>query len=399
MTGPAVTPVATPAPSPVVVPQAVPAPVEGSWSDVAARIAKKIPTDIAVAPTKEAAMDTERTPVIQGEAPALEPIPDGGTITIEGTAAAPPLTESVPTEATPPVMVGEIKADDADGEVVLRARDPKTGQFSDMDQTRTYELSVRDKQTGETKQYAKTLPDLMRLAKDGIGMQKQRHELDYYRQNAPVWEKTHQETTGRASELEALAVQLLTSPAHEVDALREQYANDHTPEKELARVKQQLAATRETQAAETQHRQTSQAIHTLTAKIGPAVAEVEGLLGKATAAGQLALATQSLYRDGKIPPEHFAQLEAYVTGPYLDWARQEAQRMGQVQREATASTEAARKAQQEAQRLANTTGHAIRPVGGVGADPQVKGPPKSSNDAVERIIRRQGSATIAAGSP
>jgi hypothetical protein len=300
-------------------------------------------------------------------------------------------------DTTPERLVAQITADEPEGEVMLRARDPKTGEFSEMDQSRTYELSIRDKQTGETKVYSKTLPDLMRMAKDGISMQKSRHELDYYRTNAPQWEKAHQQTTTRASELEALAVQLLTAPPEEVDGLRYQYSQEHTPEKELARVKQQLDATRTAQASEMQHRQTQQAIQTLTARIGPAVSEVEGLLGKATAAGQLALATQPLYVNGQIPPQHFAQLEAYVNGPYLQWARGEAARLGKAQSDATATTEAARKTQQQAQRVVNQTGQAIRPVGGVGADPAVKGPPKNSNDAIERIIARKGSASLAAG--
>ena len=321
--------------------------------------------------------------------PDAAPVGELGVQTpVEG--AEVPSVADTPAEAGPPAMVAEIKSDEPEGEVVLRARDPNTGQFSEMDQTRTYELSIRDKETGETRVYNKTLPDLMRLAKDGIAMQKSRDELVTYRNAVPQMQQQIETVRSEAEGLRALALELLTAPDDVVIARREAYLAEQTPEKVFARREQELAAREQRLRQDEVSRQQaaqSQVASALATRIGPVMQEVEGLVGKQAAAGQLMIATMPLMVNGRVPLENLPQLEAYVTGPYREWAKAEAaKRTTQTadierQRAATAET------QRQAQLAARQAGVASRPVGGLAgttAPPQAK--PKNVEDAISRII-------------
>lgn len=327
-----------------------------------------------------------------------EPLGGAEAPVVEGAVA--PLVEA-PADGTPPVMVSAITADEPEGEVVLRARDPKTGQFSDMDQTRTYELSIRDKQTGETKVYNKTLPDLMRLAKDGVAMQKSHGELKYYRENLPAWQETHQQTEQRAQSLEALALELLTADEATVIARREAYASEQTPEKQLARRQAELDAREARLTQDTQRRQQTarqqqvmQQATALASSVGPIVDEARSLVGAEAAAGKLALDTAHLMVNGQIPPERFPQFKAYVEGPYRAWAQGEAAKRStvqQLQTQTQAELEAAQRTRQQAQLAARSVGSATRPTGGMASNaPAPQGKPKNMNDAIARIVSGNG---------
>jgi hypothetical protein len=312
------------------------------------------------------------------------------------TDTVPPITEAPVVEAAPS-MVAEIKSDEPEGEVVLRARDPKTGQFSDMDSTRTYELSIKDKQTGETKVYQKDLPGLMRLAKDGLAMQRSRGELDTLRTQVPQFQQNLQQLQETNKGLQDLAIELLSAPDDVVIARRQAYANENTPDKVFQRRSAELQqreaalAAEETRRQQTAHEQMiGQAVNVLGQRLGPTIAEAEGLVGKELAAGQLMLALAPLMVNGVIPPQHFQQVEQYVTGPYKEWVKAEAAKRTASQTQQTEELNAAKAERAKAQLNARNAGIATRPVGGnagnANATPQTK--PRNVDEAINRIIRR-----------
>lgn len=337
--------------------------------------------------------------VIRRPVPSDEPTDPNAppVVPVEGAPVVDP--NAPPVEATPVVMVSEIKEDDGDGEIVLRARDPKTGQFSEMDQTRTYELSRRDKATGEVRVYNKTLPEVLRLANDGLGMQKARDELSHYRQHVPQWQQAHANQQQEIDGLRAIALELLTADEGVVIDRRNAYLAEQAPEKILARRQQDLDAresrlrqdeTRRQQAA--QQQEIGQHAQALASRIGSVVQDVVGLVGQEAAAGKIALETASMMTNGRIPPERFRELEQYVQGPYLAWAKSEAAKR------TTATTTAAdleRQRQQtldiqrKAQLAAQQAGAASRPMGGMGggAQPAAK-KPVGVQATIDAIVRR-----------
>lgn len=321
-----------------------------------------------------------------------EPLADAPTPAAETPAA------TTPDPTAPPALVSEIKSDEPEGEVVLRARDPKTGQFSDMDQSRTYELSIRDKQTGETRVYNKTLPDLMRMAKDGIAMQKSRDELTYYRQAVPEWQQTHSTLQQENEGLRALATELLSGDEALVIQRRNEYAAEHTPDKVLARRQAQLDAREQSLREEAQRRTSAaqqerfaQTIQTVGARIAPIVQEVESLVGPEAAAGKLMRDTLALQVNGQIPPERFQQLEQYIQGPYREWAQAEAAKRSSLDTKRQHELAEAERVRREAQLNANRTGVATRPIGGsVGSTVPAKPAARGMQDVVNNIIRGNG---------
>lgn len=327
-------------------------------------------------------------------------IPEGEPVESVEAAQATLPTEATPAvaDATPPVMVSEIKSDDPDGEVVLRARDPKTGQFSEMDQTRTYELSMRDRTTGETKVYNKTLPEMMRLAKDGLAMQRQAPELAYYRKNVGQWQQQHADIAQQAEGYKALAEELLTADESIVIQRRDEYARHNTPEQRLARDRADLERQRQELGLEQQRRETaarqaqaSQFADVARQRLGPAIAEVERLVGQDVAAGKILREMGPFMVNGQIPPQHFPQLEAFITGPYLQWAKAEAAKQTNAQTELQKQQDELRQRQARAQASANSVGAATRPVGGMSGNASApQGKPKNVNDAMDRIIRGNG---------
>lgn len=359
------------------------------------RVARRTNRPINPSPAESAVQ--EMTPVLTHATPASEPAADGQaapasnapSASTPSAAGAPAVDGGAPAVETPPTLTQTITADEPDGQVVLRARDPVTGQFSDMDQTRTYELSIRDKTTGETKVYEKDLPGLMRLAKDGITMQKSRDRLAQLEQAVPQFQQKEQQYQQQNQQLEALALQLLTADEPTVVSLREQYAQEQSPEKKLARLEAQMAEQRLQQLQAQEAQVSGQQAQQLAAQVAPIIQEVEGLVGKAAAAGQLALATAPLLVNGRIPPERFEAVARYMAGPYREWAKAEAATRQQAQTSATTAQQQARVAQQRAQQAVQQTGQAIRPVGHAGRD---NGPPKpparNVQDVINRIVSR-----------
>jgi hypothetical protein len=269
-----------------------------------------------------------------------------------------------------------------------------------MDQSKTYELSIRDKVTGETKVYNKTLPDLMRMAKDGIAMQKSRDELTYYREQVPAWQQTHETIKQEAESFKALAMELLTADEGTVIARRQAYAAELTPEKELARLRAQIQAGQVSQTvpapaqqpAQPQiNPQVQQQQAALAQRIGPAIQNAESVVGPEAAAGKLVRDLAPLMVNGVVPVERFAEVEAYVNGPYREWVTAQGAAKQTASTQAAKELEAAKAERQRAQLSARTAGTATRPTGvlsNAAPAPVSKPQARGVNDVINNIVRR-----------
>lgn len=326
-------------------------------------------TESAEPQTMSAVLDTINNRVVPQDEPVAEPA------AVEGEA---PAVEGAPVEEDDnSPLVTLIQFDEPDGQVDLRSRDPETGQFREMDASQAFEFSMKDKATGETRSYNKTLPELVRLAKDGIAMQQSRDELQAYRQGLPQMQTLLQQKEEEAKGLRALAEQLLTGTPDYVNQQRAAYAQEMTPEKIYARQLAELQQERARIAAQqtnTQQAYENRQTDALTGAIGPVIQEVEGLVGPEMATGKMMRDTVHLMVNGRYPPQNFPALQAYVHGPYLQWAKEAAAKKAQTATE----TVKAKETQKAAQAAVRAAGAATRPStvasGAASATPVSKAP-------------------------
>lgn len=390
MTSPAVaaspvaptTPVAAPV-APVVAPNATPAvtPVTPS-APVAATTDQ--PTGLN-AMIEKISRDRELPPTVAQADPTVPvsavPVSDG----------------TVPAEQAAPVDQEGIVVDD--GDVALKFERNPDGTFkSRIDPTQKFDIVMKDPETGEARTYTKSVPELLRMARDGVWGQKVKDEVQYYRENVPQWEQAH---TAIASEVQtlreslqaqmALNRELLTAPDDIVIQRREEFAYQQSPEQRLARMEAELAQRQQMfeQSRQEQER-AQQASGFIQTRLAPVLAEAEAALGgdefaKRLVAGQVALATTPLLQNGQLPPQRWPDVEAYLRGPFQQWLQQAVQ----SQQARTVDSNAVRQMQLEAQRAVNATGQVIRPVGAVPGTVQTPAtPPKNMNDAISRIINK-----------
>lgn len=367
------------------------------WNALIDKIARKpIPADAAFA---------------EQNAPAKSEVPTAPDATLsqvaDASVATPldsPTAESVqPPPATEPAqpsgMVLESVVEDGNGEsYTFRTRDPATGQFAPMDLDRIHEWEGgRDKSTGEVKVYRKSTREMQRLAVDGIAMQKSIPELQHYRQNVPQWQAQHAELStsveqaqATIKQYEALTHALLTDPPETVDARRQQYAEQFTPERRIAQLESQLRAFQTGQStpqpqSPQQNPQLQAHVQQFAQHTDAARQDVERLVGIEAATKQIAWATRSMLVNGQIPPERLPEIAQYINGPFREWAQAEASKQSAVAKE----LEAARQERARAQQAARNVGTATRPTGGAPSSaPVTQGPAKSREDAITRIVHR-----------
>lgn len=313
-----------------------------------------------------------------------------------------------PNAPPPPVAIGaegEIKVDGDD--ITLRAERNADGTFkTQIDPSQKFDIEIKDPETGEPRKYTKSMPEILRMARDGVWGQKVKDEVKYYRENVAQWQQTHEQTTQQveqykqatASLQEQLQAQmelnreLLTADDEVVIRRREEFAHEMSPEQRLAKLEAQIRSEREaanlTQRQQEQARQADSFIQT---RLAPVLMSAETALGgndfaRQLVAGQIALMTTPLLKNGQLPPEAWSKVEAYVQGPFQSWVQQTAA----FQRTQETQGEALRKAQATAQTAVNATGQLLRPVGQSNGTmaPAPQGPPKNMNDAMNRIINR-----------
>lgn len=320
------------------------------------------------------------------QAPSAEPGPTDGV---------PPTT--APVEPTGPQ--GEVTVDN--GDVVLTAERNADGTFkTQIDPSQKFDIKIRDAETGETKVYSKTIPEVLRMAKDGVWGQKVRDEVSYYRINVPRWQEEHQTLSTTTAALRAqldaqmqLNRELLTADEALVVARREEFAMEMSPEKRLARMEAELAQ-REAAQRQTEQEQalTRQVTDFANARLAPAVTHAVALVGDQRAKEMLAYEMLPFQVNGKVPPEQLERLANHLNGPFMERVKAEAVSKAAPDPKLAQLEEAARAARAEAQRIANATGRAMSPVSNLantGTDtPKAVAPPKNVNEAIDRIVSR-----------
>ena len=330
--------------------------------------------------------------------PVVEAAPVVETAPVVADPAAPP----------PPVAIGadgEIKVDGDD--ITLRAERNADGTFkTQIDPNQKFDIQMRDPETGEMRTYTKSMPEVLRMARDGVWGQKVKNEVAYYRKEVPQWQESFKEVSAKAQTLEqqtqslqqqleaqmALNRELLTADDEIVIRRREEFAHEMSPEQRLAKLEAQLRQENETrQLTERQQAVAREADTFISTRLAPALTKAEADLGNSDfarqlVAGQIALATTPLLVNGQLPKDAWPKIEAYLSGPFQSWVQQTAA----FQRTQQSDSEVTRKAQQAAQAAVNATGQVIRPVGYASGSAPVApaGPPKNLNDAMSRIINR-----------
>ena len=381
-----------PTPSPTAAPA-----VERNFSATIAKVSQQtgIPAD-PVAPK-------ESVQIVNGNAPP-ETIAPGTPIEalLTPTDKVPPPTVAEPSaalEAQPaatPLADGEPTSELSldDGTVILRAeRNPDGTYKTKFDPNAKLEFEiVLDKKTGEKKSYSKTLPELTRLAKDGITLQQKvqviQPEVDYYRKNVDTWAKAQAETTTKLTaleqqyaDMEALNRELLSAPDDVVIGHRERYASEMSPEKVARREADALRAEMERTRQTTQSLQAQSFIQ---ARLAPALAEANAVLGEDTVAG---IITRTF--SGPIPPHEWNKVEQFVNGPLKERVAQEKGKQEQARAAEVAREATLRQTQANAQRAVNDAGRSTVPVGSASPDRAPTAPPaKNMREAMNKLINR-----------
>lgn len=323
----------------------------------------------------------------------------------------PEMSTGEPT-APAPVSIGpegEIRVDGDD--ITLKAERNADGTFkTQIDPTQKFDIEMRDPETGEMRKYTKSMPEVLRMARDGVWGQKVKDEVAYYRKEVPQWQQTHEALSQETAQLkqtyqqlnEQLQAQmelnreLLTAPDEFVIQRREEFAHEMSPEQRLAKLEASLREReqnfRDHQEREHQARQADSFIQT---RLAPVLSAAETALGnteyaRQLVAGQIALATTPLLQNGVLPPSAWGSVEAYLRGPFQEWVHKTAAYQQTQVTTSTTAQEQVRKAQASAQSAVNSAGQLLRPVGSVNGSlaPAPQGPAKNMGDAINRIINR-----------
>lgn len=331
-----------------------------------------------------------------GESPAIE---QEGAVeaakvadnTIPGLEAEKPADAPVEPKADEPVDAAT--AEDAPGAGKFKVRNAD-GSFAETPNV------VVDFQIGEKVYKGKSLPDLVRMAYDGVAGQKA--VVENRQLQAEVIPRIQQEANQRYQRLEAeYQAQLELNAAILQDATGETWAKNHekfaqaqSPEAVAERAQQEAMQLRNTLAEQQadQYRATTYATY-----IKPAldfVAQECPDVSDTTKAGIIASITGDLLVQGRIPPEKYPELVNRMQGPYVQAVRAEQKRFA----DARAATEAAvtkAKAEaaaelREAQKKQNALVAGMKPVGGVPGSQIAKplAPPRNKAEALDRIINR-----------
>lgn len=364
--------------------------VERNFTAMMDKVAHQTTIADAPAPVVPQVQLTKEAPVAPVvDAPAAEaPEVPVAEVPADGAEAAP--------EVAAPEMVGEITSEE-DG-LKLTAERNADGTFkTKLDPSQKFDFAIRDQETGETRSYSKTIPELMRMAKDGIWAQKVRTEVSSYREHVPRLQQHVSTLEQQLADQQELNRELLTADDSVVIRHREAYQSEMSPEKVAARENAELRRTVEEIKAQTQRSQLAQRSQSFltTRGLTAVIQDAESKLGAEVVAGKLALATTPLMVNGVIPEKHWPALEAHIKGPFQQWVAAKAAAATQQSREAALATKATADAQRKAQATVNDTTRTLIPVGRAAPDaPPEPTKPKNAQDAISRMVNRPLPATV-----
>ena len=221
------------------------------------------------------------------------------------------------------------------------------------------------------------LADVVRKAQSEEGVQRA------YRQ-----ERQERETlANEAKELNEIVTELrsLTLRMAKDDDFRyqiaEQIAVHESPEAELVRAKEALAAEQTRQKMSEQERVVTTFAQNV---VAPSVLEIVttfDTVSQEELLGRFQIDTAGIQRNGVIPPEYHESLAEYLNGPFRQFAESlHTKRTGEQSKIADATAAADRKAQLAAQRTKNDVASVTRPIGGV---PGLRDTPKAPMNTVK----------------
>lgn len=325
-------------------------------------------------------------------APATPPT-DPTTPPVDAAPPETPVAETPPSDTTTPDPSGELALED-DG-ITLRAERNADGTFkTKLDPSIKLDLEFKDKESGETRKYTKTLPDILRLAKDGVALQpivqQLKPKVEYYEKMLPQWKQDHEATQQQLQDQMALNRELLAAPPDVLEQRRQEYAQEMSPEKRLARLEAERRAEQETAHRTAQQQQLANRARAFHQEyIAPHIAEAVALLGDELVTGKLAMATAPLLVNGQMPPSAWPEYKQYVHGPFKDWVKSQAATRKTADDVAAKARAEADAAQKKAQAAINDTTRALAPVGRVAADtPPPLPKPKNTTEAIQRMLNR-----------
>ncbi len=406
-----------PAPSAPTAPPTI-VPVPQGFNDRIRSIANK--TTIPAAPV----VDTSRVEIIRTSS---EPRPDASGSRDAPAGSGPTVQQTIDALAiggapaavsasAPPIVEpsGELSIDD--GEMTLSAQRNADGTFkTKFDPNEKLDFTVKseiDPATGKPKLYSKTLPEIARMAKESITLQRTQGELTkklstiepevtYYREHVPKWQE---ETTSLRTQLDnmtALNRELLSEPDEIVIQRREQYKAEMSPEKQLERLKAERAAElaerdkterqKQQEARKAQHDKIATSF--MGSRIAPALTAAEQIVSPEAVTGKVTMLTQDLVVNGVIPPANWPEMEARITsptGPFQTWLQAESAKRTNDSDAVRKATEAAEAERRRAQQVVNETGRTMVPIGRAGPEsaPQPVAKTDSVQERINRIVRK-----------
>lgn len=328
-----------------------------------------------------------------------EPNADGAAATVvtsDGAAAAD--TAGADTAAAPDAPVAlsqeqlEQGTDVGTGDALFRIRDKATGQWK-ASPTDVVEVAIRDAATGEVKTYEKTIPELVRMARDGVAGQKLVPEVKYYRDNVGKWKDSATQLQQRLDAQMQLNREILSSEEKYLERAA-QYAQEMAPDKRAERLQAQLNARAAQDARQAASQQLAQQVNGFyTTRIQPVVAEALKALPPEMVIGRINADTLPLMVNGVIPPQHWPQYEAYVRGPFATWAKNEGAKWTQNATARDVAAKAATDAQKATQKAKQDQARTMAPIGktaatAITAEPVKLPPPKNKREAMERLVSR-----------
>lgn len=328
----------------------------------------------------------ETAPPAPAEAPETPLVPVEGVI--------PGMEPAEPVKPAEPVVDESEKdvasVEDAPGAGKFRVRNAE-GAFTEAPPVKV------EFQVGE-KVYTKGVPELVRMAIDGVAGQRAVAQARQF--ETEVIPRLQSEAQTQIAQMRAdLEAQIELNAAILADESGETWAKNHekfaqarSPEQVARRAQEEANAARAA-LAESQQTQYVQQIHATQIKpVFDRVAAECPDVSDHTKAGFVADLTKDLLVNGRIPPERFPELVNRMNGPYVQMARAEQARFTDSKVKLDAEVAKARaEAQAElrkAQAKQNELVAPIVPVGAVpGSLPSTPRPPaKTRREALERII-------------
>lgn len=283
---------------------------------------------------------------------------------------------------------------DVDGGRKLRFR-REDGTFAPIPPEKI-EWMVKDPTTGEERVYSKSIPEVQRMALDGISATRLGNELHQTKARAAEIEQSHQNIITLARQLEAerdaqikLNREMLADESGQAWASRrEQFMQANSPERRLHLLEQRIQEREQQIQQDTTFRQaTEQATRALNEARPLVTQAMDGLddVEQDAVLGRLTTATLHLTRNGKIPTENHGAYMEYLRGPLQEVAnsiRSRKAAQGQAQERTTQSQKIAQAAINEEARRAKSYG---AQSGEAKKDPKIEG---SMNDRIRALKKK-----------